>query len=295
VFPAQKVSFEAQRERKAGPGQTLTSLGSYWKGRKPLILIRAIVLGSLLPQTEDAEKDLRIFEKLMAFDDAGLARRALPLRAIKSKDIAERIILSNPWDYFSHNIKESDERFENVRNEAFPLSPDELKLKIQWRRDVEEEDKIELLNSLNIDWHAHGKQWSKWQRHFSKLKRYAEKTNGDPNVSQLMKGIGPWLSSQRVLYRQGLLSNSKRVLMESIGVCWNPSQRVDDRWWRQFEKLKSFKDKHGHCNVPRRELPDPGIWVSAQRTSFKKGTLKKERIDALNGIGFSWQIRKSGD
>ena len=28
VFPAQKVSFEAQRERKAGAGQTLTALGS---------------------------------------------------------------------------------------------------------------------------------------------------------------------------------------------------------------------------------------------------------------------------
>ena len=36
VFPAQKVSFEAQKERKAGQGQTLTALGSYWKGRKPL-------------------------------------------------------------------------------------------------------------------------------------------------------------------------------------------------------------------------------------------------------------------
>jgi putative DNA methylase len=30
VFPAQKVSFEAQREREAGAGQTLTALGSYW-------------------------------------------------------------------------------------------------------------------------------------------------------------------------------------------------------------------------------------------------------------------------
>lgn len=50
VFPAQKVSFEAQRERKANLGQTLTGLGSYWKGRKPLILVRSIVLGSLLPQ-----------------------------------------------------------------------------------------------------------------------------------------------------------------------------------------------------------------------------------------------------
>ena len=57
VFPAQKDSFEAQRERKAGAGQTLTALGSYWKGRKSLILARAIVLGSLLPPTGDAGAD----------------------------------------------------------------------------------------------------------------------------------------------------------------------------------------------------------------------------------------------
>ena len=74
VFPAQKVSFEAQSERKAVAAQTLTGLGSYWKGRKPLILVRAIVLGSLLPPTDDAEADLAIFEKLMAFDDEGLRR-----------------------------------------------------------------------------------------------------------------------------------------------------------------------------------------------------------------------------
>lgn len=84
VFPAQKVSFEAQRERKAGPG-------SYWKGRKPLILVRAIVLGSLLPQTGDAERDLDVFERLMAFDDEGLARRALAANGLKPKDIAARI------------------------------------------------------------------------------------------------------------------------------------------------------------------------------------------------------------
>ncbi len=108
VFPAQKVSFEAQRERKAGAGQTLTALGSYWKGRKPLILVRAIVLGSLLPQTDDAERDLEIFEKLMAFDQEGLARRALAQDKLKPKEIALRVSLINPWDFFSHNIKERD-------------------------------------------------------------------------------------------------------------------------------------------------------------------------------------------
>src|SRR5271165_3327304 len=75
VLPAQKISAEAQKERKAGAGQTLTALGSYWKGRKPLILVKACVLGALLPATDDPEADLEIFEKLMAIDDEAFLRR----------------------------------------------------------------------------------------------------------------------------------------------------------------------------------------------------------------------------
>ena len=45
VYPVQKVSFEAQQERTSVQSQTLTGLGSYWKGRKPLILVRSIILG----------------------------------------------------------------------------------------------------------------------------------------------------------------------------------------------------------------------------------------------------------
>jgi putative DNA methylase len=75
AFPAQRVSIETQTERKANAGQTLTALGSYWKGRKPLVLVRACILGSLLPATDHPEKDLEIFELLMAMDDAAFAPR----------------------------------------------------------------------------------------------------------------------------------------------------------------------------------------------------------------------------
>src|SRR6476620_3041979 len=74
-FPVGRLSAEAYKERKAGSGQTLTALGSYWKGRKPLILARAIVLGCLLPATDDAAADLDIFLKLMGMDDAAFGRR----------------------------------------------------------------------------------------------------------------------------------------------------------------------------------------------------------------------------
>jgi putative DNA methylase len=75
AWPTAKISAETQKERKAGPGQTLTGLGSYWKGRKPLILTRACVLAALMPATDDLERDVEIFEKLMGMADETFGRR----------------------------------------------------------------------------------------------------------------------------------------------------------------------------------------------------------------------------
>lgn len=144
VYPAQKISFEAQKERKAGAGQTLTALGSYWKGRKPLILVRSVVLGTLLPQTEDTEKDLEIFEMLMGFDIESLAKRALIQNDIKPAEIAARIQLHNPWDYFSHNVKVTDDNFNEIDTLQFPINGDALGLKLRWRRDIEENEKLAI-------------------------------------------------------------------------------------------------------------------------------------------------------
>ena len=88
VWPAQKLSAEAQKERKSGAGQTLTSLGSYWKGRKPLILVKACILACLLPATEDAEQDLAVFERLMGMDDEAFLLRLV----ISASDVALRLI-----------------------------------------------------------------------------------------------------------------------------------------------------------------------------------------------------------
>jgi len=46
-FPIARLSAESYKERKANLGQTLTRLGKWW-GRKPLILVRAAILGMLI-------------------------------------------------------------------------------------------------------------------------------------------------------------------------------------------------------------------------------------------------------
>lgn len=176
VFPAQKISIEAQTERKAVAAQTLTGLGSYWKGRKPLILVRAVVLGCLLPVTSDPRKDLAIFEKLMAFDDESLARRALAANRLTATRLQELICISDPELYFSGR---------------------------GWRRDIADEDKLVLYRKalttfasyeekaglgkrpeeVNQDW-LYAPVWKEVNQHFAHLGINAS------NISELIEQLG---------------------------------------------------------------------------------------------------------
>ena len=77
LFPVQKISAESFKEQEARQSKTLTPLGSYWKGRKPLILNKACILGCLLPVTENRLKDVEIFELLMGMDSTSIEKRML--------------------------------------------------------------------------------------------------------------------------------------------------------------------------------------------------------------------------
>lgn len=76
-FPIARLSAEAYKERKANNSQTLTKLGKWW-GRKPLILVRASILGMLMPASDDPKKDREIFLKILTMDDDGTWERCKP-------------------------------------------------------------------------------------------------------------------------------------------------------------------------------------------------------------------------
>ena len=72
-FPVSKVSKESYKERKS-LNQTLTGLGKWW-GRKPLVMIRAAIIGLLMPPSDDPKRDREIFLKIMTMDEDGLWKR----------------------------------------------------------------------------------------------------------------------------------------------------------------------------------------------------------------------------
>jgi len=86
-LPVSRLSKETYRERMSVGGQTLTGLGKWW-GRKPLVLVRATVLGLLLPSTDDPRGDMKLFLHLMLMDDAGLRHR-------KNRRIPDAVLFEN--------------------------------------------------------------------------------------------------------------------------------------------------------------------------------------------------------
>jgi adenine-specific DNA methylase len=96
-FPIARLSAESYKERKAGASQTLTGLGKWW-GRKPLILVRAAVVGMLMPSSSNPKRDREIFLKILTMDDDGSWERCKPAirrkttrAAFDLKPYAERI------------------------------------------------------------------------------------------------------------------------------------------------------------------------------------------------------------
>lgn len=108
LFPVQKLSVESYKEQMSGTGKTLTALGSYWKGRKPLILNKACILASLLPTTEDHLKDLEIFEMLMGMDAETMQKRIEATLPVSKRDSVMEL-LSLPYSEQARIAKRPEE------------------------------------------------------------------------------------------------------------------------------------------------------------------------------------------
>lgn len=148
LFPVQKISAESFKEQMAGSGKTLTALGSYWKGRKPLILNKACILGSLLPTTNNPLRDLEIFEMLMGMDMRSMAIRH---GRIKPSLICQRVPGLKTRQYFKITPEEAtlpETTPFNLNNYPHIVKvekKEETKIpKLEWLSVITEKDRLEI-------------------------------------------------------------------------------------------------------------------------------------------------------
>mmetsp|Transcript_55696 Transcript_55696/g.134982 ORF Transcript_55696/g.134982 Transcript_55696/m.134982 type:complete len:467 (-) Transcript_55696:1249-2649(-) len=105
--------------------------------------------------------------------------------------------------------------------------------------------------------------------------------------------LGAWVSKQKRVPQ----TTDRRARLDQIGFNWKPQNaRFDEKWNEQYERLKSFKRKNGHCNIVVTNCDDPvlGQWVSSQRGLYHKGQLRADREERLEGLGLEWRVKDCG-
>ncbi len=148
-----------------------------------------------------------------------------------------------------------------------------------------------------------------WTERMQDLKEYKEK-HGNCNVKQRPPtNLGRFVKKMREYKKQidagkykGSVLTSERIKeMDDMGFIWSlqPFSRTQS-FQERLEKLQAFKDKFGHCNVPRVYDEDMslGRWCHIMRQSYRQikektnpsYKLSESEIESLEKLGFKWRV-----
>ncbi len=151
-------------------------------------------------------------------------------------------------------------------------------------------DKEKLLLRVGFDWRI--KRIPTWERRLEQLREFKERYGHCDVPARWSEnhGLSCWVSLQRVKYRRGRLSQSRRKLLEKLGFRWNPSQQI---WELRYKELVQFKAKYGHCLVPTKWKPNTKLasWVMGLRVQHER--LSPKRHAMLTKLGFVWSPNQS--
>jgi hypothetical protein len=134
----------------------------------------------------------------------------------------------------------------------------------------------------------------KWNMNYDKLVKFKRKKGHClvPQKYEQDTSLGIWVHTQRTWHKDNKLRPDRKRILDEIGFSWKPDGKPDDKLWhQQHEKLLEFKRINGHCMVPSKYEQDKslGTWVSAQRRNHNNNTLRLDRKDLLEEIGFAWK------
>jgi hypothetical protein len=113
--------------------------------------------------------------------------------------------------------------------------------------------------------------------------------------------LAQWVKRQRYqhklkqLKRHSTLTDEREAKLDAMGFSWDSHKAV---WEEKYKALCSFREKHGHSNVPTKNDDKAlAIWVKCQRRQYKlflkgdRSAMNTERISKLESVDFIWNPR----
>ncbi|MBI5393709.1 MAG: Helicase associated domain protein [Verrucomicrobia bacterium] len=152
---------------------------------------------------------------------------------------------------------------------------------------------LSCLNELGFVWNYQTqKTHNTWMKWYQELEKYTRE-HGNPHVphGHSNSKLASWVWIQRTRRDRSYgaappLTDEQVALLNKLGFRWDVRE---EQWMENFERLKEFKAKHGHCEVVMEDShnSDLRVWANRQRLSQARGELERSRKAMLDGIGFN--------
>eukprot|EP00546_Thalassionema_frauenfeldii_P008722 CAMPEP_0178927378 /NCGR_PEP_ID=MMETSP0786-20121207/19152_1 /TAXON_ID=186022 /ORGANISM="Thalassionema frauenfeldii, Strain CCMP 1798" /LENGTH=384 /DNA_ID=CAMNT_0020602799 /DNA_START=88 /DNA_END=1242 /DNA_ORIENTATION=+ len=133
-------------------------------------------------------------------------------------------------------------------------------------------------------------KWNGWLNLLKKYKSVHGNCEVPFNHFEDGRNLGLWASRQRALKKANLLRKDREDDLKKIGFQWE-RDRNSTPWEDWFNLLNSYKNTHGHCNVPRKHIENGrklGLWLKNQRAQQRRNALLEGREYLLNKLGVVW-------
>ena len=192
--------------------------------------------------------------------------------------------------------------------------PRELNVQRRWlarqryeaRRGTLREDRRERLESLGVTFELrkHVRETTKetipFETRLRELAVHYAAHGRDGVKARENPALAKWVSHQVAAFRDGSLTEDKKRALEDLGVDFDGAEeRRASRWEERYEELKAYcaessvtNDGDGGLEVPENRNDGLYHWLLDQRRAKARGTLSKERVDALEALGVEWNIQK---
>ncbi len=147
-------------------------------------------------------------------------------------------------------------------------------------------DRKRRLDAIGFVWNVDD---DVWENCFAALKKFKARQGHCLVPALYCEGnlkLGYWVTTQR-RNKNEMLAGC-RTRLTKIGFVWDVAETA---WERGFAELKKFKEREGHCLVPKKYCKGSyrlGYWVATQRRHKNKMSSKCRK--RLNEIGFVWRI-----
>jgi superfamily II DNA or RNA helicase len=184
-------------------------------------------------------------------------------------------------------------------------------------------EEIENLDRFGFIWENENEliKIQAWEKFVDALIRFKEST-GTFNVPSEYRNeqnysLGALVSKYRTMYRKNELSDSKIEDLNAIGFDWEISRpkkfstprvklpkesnqkitrRVETQWDRFLAALLQYKKDNGDLLIPSNYRDSSGFMLGqttvVYRSAYRRGELIQEKIEALNALGFLWDVGK---